>query len=147
MARPKGSPTINKAVSPPGRKKGALDKQQRTLVSNELAHTIMGVFVALGGTQAMIEWASENRTIYYTQILSRLFPAPQKPDGDDLPLVQISVGESVEIGRRLAFALSKAAFEQGEPVAPAHEIPYSQLADQPLPSRPSWMPSEDEADE
>lgn len=146
MARPKGSPSINKAAPPRGRAKGSLDKQQRLLVSNELAHSIMGTFVALGGTQAMIEWAEANKTIFYTQILSRLMPAPQK-EQDDAPLVNINFGDvnaEIEAGRRIAFALARAAHLQGEAVAPQHTVPYSQLAEQPLPSRPSWMPKEED---
>lgn len=150
MARPKGSPTINKAAPPRGRPKGSLDKAARTLIGNEMASNILQVFQAMGGTMAMLKWAEDNKTIFYTQILSRLMPAPMKPDGDDaLPLFNFNFGDdakSLEAGRRIAFALAKAAHLQGEAVAPAHEVPYSQLAEQPLPSRPSWMPTEDDDD-
>lgn len=131
MARPKGSPSVNKAAPPRGRKKGSLDRQQRVLVSNELAHSIMGTFVALGGTQAMIEWAENNKTIFYTQILSRLMPAPQKADGDDSPLVNINLGGGgdLEAARRVAFILAKGAAEAGEDPT-AGRVPYRDLANE-----------------
>lgn len=132
MARPKGSPNINKsATAPRGRAKGTLDKAARVMVSNEMASNILQVFNGMGGTPAMLLWAEANPTIFYTQILSRLMPAPMKPDEDSGPLVNISLGgdAALESGRRVAFLLAKAAAEQGEAVAPAHTVPYSQLAE------------------
>lgn len=154
MARPKGSPSINKTQPPRGRAKGSLDRSQRTLISNELAADILNTYRLMTykgatGTMALLKWSEDNPAIFYTQILSRLFPPPMKEAED--PLVNIQIGEGVsgeiEMGRRIAFALAKAAHLQGEAVGPQHTVPYSQFADQPLPTRPSWMPQEDDGDE
>lgn len=153
MARPKGSPSINKASPPRGRAKGSLDRQQRTLISNELAADILNTYRLMTykgatGAMALLKWSEDNPAIFYTQILSRLFPPPMKEAED--PLVNIKIGEGVsgeiEMGRRIAFALAKAAHLQGEQVAPQHTVPYSQLADQ-VPTRPGWMPQEDSGDD
>lgn len=154
MARPKGSPSINKAQPPRGRPKGSLDRTQRTLISNELAADILNTYRLMTykgctGTMALLKWSEDNPAIFYTQILSRLFPPPLKETED--PLVNIQIGEGVDaeidVGRRIAFALARAAHLQGEQVAAAHTVPYSKLAEQPVPTRPSWMPPEDSDDD
>lgn len=102
--RPKG------CVKSGGRVAGkSLDRHQRQLVSSELAGSIMTVFAMLGSTQAMYEWAEKNQTVFYTQILSRLMPAPQKDDPDVVQNTQINVGHlsDIEIAMRIAFALNK----------------------------------------
>lgn len=90
----------------------SLDRQQRQLVSSELAGSIMTVFEMLGSTQAMYEWAADNQTTFYTQILSRLMPAPQaaeKNDPDVQVNTQINVSRlsDIEAAMRVAFALNK----------------------------------------
>ncbi|MNH42858.1 hypothetical protein D3C79_1046450 [compost metagenome] len=69
----------------------------------------MTVFAMLGSTQAMYEWAEKNPTVFYTQILSRLMPAPQKDDPDVQVNTQVNVGHlsDIEIAMRIAFALNK----------------------------------------
>lgn len=99
--RPKG------CVKSGGRVAGkSLDKHQRQLVSSELAGSIMTVFAMLGSTQAMYEWAEKNQTVFYTQILSRLMPAPQRDDPDvQVNQVNISHLTNLEAATRIAFAL------------------------------------------
>lgn len=92
-----------------GRQRGSLDRQQRQLVSAQLAHSIMATFELLGSTAAMVEWARDNKTIFYTQILPRLMPAPLKEDPDaQINILNIGVDSDLEAARRIAFALSKA---------------------------------------
>lgn len=84
----------------------SLDRHQRQLVSSELAGSIMTVFAMLGSTQAMYEWAEKNQTVFYTQILSRLMPAPQRDDPDvQVNQVNISHLTNLEAATRIAFAL------------------------------------------
>ncbi|AXM97702.1 hypothetical protein ABGT18_09825 [Pseudomonas putida] len=66
----------------------------------------MTVFAMLGSTQAMYEWAEKNQTVFYTQILSRLMPAPQRDDPDvQVNQVNISHLTNLEAATRIAFAL------------------------------------------
>lgn len=108
--RPKG------CVKTGGRVRKSLDKGERQLVSAELAGSILTTFERLGGVDDMLSWASANRTVFYTQVLSRLYPAAQR--GDDDPGVQVNVQTNVsndfEAARRIAFSLAKAAYEQAE---------------------------------
>lgn len=149
MARPPG-PTGKPRPPGTGRKKGSLDKAARTLVTAEMAKDILDVYRMLGGVAFLHSWAVDNPSAFVNGPLARLMPAPPKADGDDDTLVSINIGGGVdgeiEIGRRIAFALAKAAHLQGEAVAPQHTVPYSQLADQ-VPTRPGWMPQEDSGDD
>jgi hypothetical protein len=110
-----------------GRVKKSLDRQQRVLVSAELGHSILAVFELLGGTAAMLEWAHDNQTIFYTQILSRLMPAPQKD-----PDVEINIRPSAsnmtdrEAAISIAFCLNKAMHP-----APSIKVEYEPVAVQP----------------
>jgi hypothetical protein len=92
------------------------------LVSAELAGSILTTFERLGGVDDMLSWASANRTVFYTQVLSRLFPAPQKDDPDVQVNTQVNIGNmsDFEAAQRIAFALAKAAYEQ-EQATPAIE--------------------------
>lgn len=93
-----------------GRRRGSIDRAERQLVSNELAHSILATFKGLGGTKGMIEWASkpENQGTFYTQILARLYPAALKEDPDVLIQQQFNGISDFDAARRIAFALSKA---------------------------------------
>lgn len=115
--RPSGLPKTG------GRQKGALDKQQRQLVSAELGYSILATFEMLGGTAAMLEWASENKTIFYTQILARLMPAPQKDDPDAVTTININNLSEMEAARRVAFMLAKATYADPT-VSVEHEPPH-----------------------
>ena len=148
MARPPG-PTGKPRPPGTGRKKGSLDKAARTLVTAEMAKDILDVYRMLGGVAFLHSWAVDNPSAFVNGPLARLMPAAPKADGDDDALVNINIGgvaADIEVGRRIAFALAKAAHLQGEAVAPQHTVPSSKLADQPLPTRPSWMPTEDDDD-
>lgn len=52
----------------PGRPVGAQNK-----FSGQAKENVMAVFTRLGGTQAMAEWATENKTDFY-KIYARLLP-------------------------------------------------------------------------
>jgi hypothetical protein len=113
--------------APKGRPKGcaktggrvagkSLDRQARALVSSELAGSILATFEMLGGTAAMVEWAADNQTVFYTQVLARLMPAPQRDDPDIQLNQQINIGamSAVEAGMRVAYALNLALHTQRE---------------------------------
>jgi len=55
-------------------------------VTGAVKENFMAVFVRLGGTAAMAEWAGENKTEFY-KLYARLIPADVKLSGDpDSPL-------------------------------------------------------------
>lgn len=146
MSRVKGSEKSG------GRVKGSLDRQQRQLVSGELAYSILATFELLGGTQAMLEWSRANQTVFYTQILPRLFPAPQKEDVDGATFnTQInfpgSLNPDVEAARRIAYALAKGMIQSEDPDAIAQaacrlERPEPRWPDPPTYDAPSFTPEE-----
>ncbi|OPK06790.1 hypothetical protein [Pseudomonas sp. VI4.1] len=115
-----------------GRVKKSLDRQQRVLISGELAHSILATFELLGGTAAMFEWAAENQTVFYTQILSRLMPAPQRDDPAIEVNTQVNIGDANLTERqaavRVAFALAKATY-QLQDEEPAIDITPRQACD------------------
>ena len=115
--RPPGQPKTG------GRLRKSLDKGERQLVSAELAGSILTTFERLGGVDDMLSWASANRTVFYTQVLSRLFPAPQKDDPDVQVNTQVNIGNmsDFEAAQRIAFALAKAAYEQEQQLPPVIE--------------------------
>lgn len=125
-----------------GRVKSSIDRQQRQLVSAELAYSILATFEMLGGTAAMVEWAADNKTTFYTQILSRLMPAPQRDDPDVQVNTQVNIGvdSDFEAARRIAFALAKAAYEQEAiPVIEAVRVTSSRAPD-PVIEPNAWTP-------
>lgn len=130
MAAPVGRPAGLPKVPGSGRQKKSLDRQQRQLVSAQLAHSILATFEMLGGTAAMVEWAHGNQTVFYTQILSRLMPAPQKD-----PDIEINVNPSAnsmserEAAIRIAFVLNSAVY-QGEPAPVAERVPDAETTPQ-----------------
>jgi len=64
-----------------GRKKGVPNKLNSMAKDN-----IAAVFIRLGGTAAMAEWAAKNRTEFY-RLYSKLIPvALGGPDGKDIPV-------------------------------------------------------------
>ncbi|MFG0765691.1 hypothetical protein ACF8Q9_02195 [Pseudomonas sp. TYF_15] len=98
----------------------------------------------------MLSWATANRTVFYTQVLSRLFPAPQR--GDDHPDVQVNVQTNIgnmsdfEAAQRIAFALAKAAYEQEQatPAIEAVRVTASRATPEPAPlvEQPEMSPQE-----
>jgi hypothetical protein len=85
----------------------------------------------LGGTAAMVEWAHDNKSIFYTQILSRLMPAPQKddePSGGTYNQFNISNISDRDAAMRIAFVLNSAV--HGNPalaVNPELDIPAERV--------------------
>jgi hypothetical protein len=141
MGRQAGLPKVPGS----GRVKSSLDKNARQLVSAQLAHGILATFEMLGGTAAMVEWAADNKTVFYTQILSRLMPAPQKE-----PDVEINIGPSAsnmtdrEAAISIAFVLNKAMYENdlvpvAERVPPLHQPVEPEEA---YINPNQWMPGE-----
>lgn len=133
-----------------GRRRGSIDRGARVLVSNELAHSILTVFQKLGGTAAMVEWASQpqNQTVFYTQILSRLMPAPQKDnDGEGNTFnQQINFNsDPIAAAQRVAFALNLGIhYAQERELAPvAERVPGAepQQARTPQEALNDWQPS------
>ena len=122
-----------------GRIKGkSLDRGARQLVSSELAGSILETFEQLGGTADMVKWARDNRTVFYTQVLSRLMPAPQKSDDDSggNTFTQINnYADERGAALRVAFALSKAL--HGDP-STAEPVP-GEVSDM-----PEWRPQQKE---
>lgn len=144
MSRTPGSPKTG------GRVRGSLDKVKRQLVSEELAYSILATFELLGGTAAMLKWAGENQTIFYTQILSRLMPAAMK-EGADIELnqyTQINGVSDFEAARRIAFVLAKGIHQDDiaqlaarvDPAQPNSSLPIHHSPDLPLEARPPrWV--------
>jgi hypothetical protein len=84
------------------------------LVSADLAGSILATFEQLGGTADMVKWAAANRTVFYTQILARLMPAPQKDDPDVQVNIQNNNFTELEAAMRVAYALNLALHAQRE---------------------------------
>ena len=111
--RPKG------CVKSGGRVAGkSLDKGERIKITSAMAGSILAVFERLGGEDFLYRWAKENQTAYVTNCLARLMPPmPKDGDGDTTYNTQVNVGNAnmgeFEAARRVAFCLSKAAYEGG----------------------------------
>lgn len=133
-----------------GRRKGSLDKQQRALITEQVAKDLLTVYRKLGGVKWLLEWAKANETEFIRQGLARLMPAFPRPEGDpDVQVNQqfnIDSGNSIDIARRIAFALSMGAdaLGQGDAVI-AERVPYVQLS--PEPAEPVPAPAPDPARE
>ncbi len=123
----------------------SLDRGARQLVSAELAGSIMETFEGLGGTAAMLEWATDNKTTFYTQILSRLFPAPQKDEPDIQVNSQVNVGamSELEAARNVCFLLARATYD--DPTVSTRDISAESVTLQPdaPPQNPFWRPPDD----
>lgn len=115
QGRPTGLPKTG------GRKKGSLDRQARTLITEELAGDILATYRQLGGQTFLLEWAQANKTEFVRQCLTRLMPAPPKDEPDTVNNTLINVGtlDDMAIARRIAFALSKAIHGEESPPRPA----------------------------
>ncbi|WP_433737441.1 hypothetical protein [Pseudomonas putida] len=135
----------------------SLDRGQRQLVSSELAGSIMATFEGLGSTEGMLAWAADNKTVFYTQILSRLMPAPQKDDADFVQNnTQINVNNlsPMESARRVAYALA-VGLHPDPSVAPRDITPVEPMTPQKAcdwrnptppytpPPEPAYQPPED----
>lgn len=69
-------PEKRQSRNPNGRPKGVPNK-----VSGNAKENIQAVFLRLGGTTRMAEWAEDNQTDFY-KIYARLIPADVKLSGD-----------------------------------------------------------------
>lgn len=134
-----------------GRKPGSLDKQARLLVSADLAGSILETFRQLGGTAAMVTWAADNKTVFYTQILSRLMPAPQKDEPDTVNNFNTQINNMTdrEAACRIAYVLNAAVY--GDPsVTVEHEAPLAERVPEEPPQRMyqgvPWRPPADVPD-
>ncbi|MFG0320987.1 hypothetical protein ACF8EF_01385 [Pseudomonas sp. zjy_15] len=92
-----------------GRTIGSLDRQQRTLITSEVAGDILEVYRRLGGVDFLERWSRDNETAFVNSCLSRLMPPAPKDDPDVVKNTQINVGHlsDIEIAMRIAFALNK----------------------------------------
>lgn len=128
-----------------GRRKGSVNKAQRQVLTDKLAHQIWQTFVRLG-PDWLYDLAQKRPDLFVGHFLSKFAPPAQK-DGEDAPLVALNFnGDTVEAARRIAFALAAGADAQG--VDPTVErVPYVQLdpspqellrVDQPDPEREQW---------
>ncbi|MWV11170.1 hypothetical protein F3I62_03585 [Pseudomonas sp. R-28-1W-6] len=107
MGRPVGS------VKTGGRRPGSLDRQQRQLITEQMAFDVLAVYRGLGGAMWLMEFAKANPGQFVQQCLSRLLPAAPKEDAD-VQVNMLSVGNisDFEIARRLAFVLAAGANAQ-----------------------------------
>lgn len=60
-----------------GRAKGTANK-----MTIEVKQAIEMVYQGLGGVEAMLDWAKDNQTVFYTQIWAKLLPASLKVDAN-----------------------------------------------------------------
>jgi len=140
--RPKGLPKSGGRVA--GR---SLDKQARQLVSSELAGSILETFQRLGGVDDMLKWAAANRTVFYTQVLSRLYPAAAKDDesAGNTYNQQFNLGDTFESARRVAFLLSSSV--SGDPSRTPIIDVTPQVVEPVIPQEmPRWRPHSDAPD-
>lgn len=128
-----------------GRKRGSLDREQRKVLTDKMAGDIMRVYQRLGGVAWLLKFAEENPAEFLRQGLSRLFPAPQKPEGD--PDIQLNQqfnleGNPNEIARRVAFVLAAGLQDQQADVVEARQ-PYARLDPDPSPQELLRNPAPD----
>ena len=134
--RPKG------CVKSGGRVAGkSLDKTERIKITGEMAGSILQVFERLGGVDFLYRWAKKNETAFVNSCLARLMsPMPRDGDGDTTYNTQVNVGNAnmgeFEAARRVAFCLSKAAYEGG--------LIEAEIA--PQEAMPRWIPPTDAPD-
>lgn len=152
----RGRPPGQGKVPGSGRKRGGLDKSARLLITETMAADILKVYKRLG-KDWLFEVAKTRPDLFINQCLSRLLP-PAFKDGADVELYQqfnIDTMSDLEAGRRVAFALAKAAHDQGIDTTPVETIevtpqqacswqnptpPYTQHPEAPVddPARQQW---------
>lgn len=100
-----------------GRKRGALDLKQRSVINAQIAADILDVYNMLGGPAFLYTWAKNNETAFINGPLARLMPAPPKAEGDGDLNVQMNflgADNELEAARRVAFALARGMHLQGQ---------------------------------
>lgn len=98
-----------------GRKRGSIDREARKLLTDKMSADLMFCYAKLGGRNWLLEYARDNPREFIQFGLSRLWPAPAKDDPD--VLIQqafVSSDSEFESARRVAFALAKATYQQGD---------------------------------
>lgn len=113
MPRPPGTPSASKRG---GRVRGSLDRQQRTVVTAQMAADILDVYNLLGGPSFLYRWACENPSSFVNGPLSRLLPSAPKPDDEAPPgpVFNFNNLSDFEAARRVAFLLAAGAHAQQE---------------------------------
>lgn len=114
MTNSVGRPPGQGKVVGSGRKRGSLDKQARTLISERLAFDVIATYKKLGPNW-LLELAKTRPDLFVNQLLARLLPAPQKSDDEpngSTYNTQFNIGNmgEMEAARRVAFALAKAVY-------------------------------------
>lgn len=140
----RGRPPGQGKVPGSGRKRGGLDKSARLLITETMAADILKVYKRLG-KDWLFEVAKTRPDLFINQCLSRLLP-PAFKDGADVELYQqVNIGEmsDLEAGRRVAFALAKAAHDQGIDVTPETAEPSQDAYINP---NLVWTPPDDVSD-
>ena len=95
-----------------GRKAGTPNK-----IHSKARDNIMNVFSMLGGIPAMLEWAKEHPTDFYTKIYTRLLPVEMKSRVYIPPEPEKTVEESDrEVAKRLLFLINRGLSEAPGPL-------------------------------
>ncbi|UVJ46208.1 hypothetical protein NVV94_12110 [Pseudomonas sp. LS1212] len=124
-----------------GRVKGSLDKNQRQLIGGEIANDILAVYQAMGGAAFLLDYAKTKPEAFIRDCLSRLMPPMARDDAVDIQTnVQINIDTEFEAARRIAFALSKAAYARKDQEPAIDVQPTPQQACDPHWQRPDAMP-------
>lgn len=107
-----------------GRKRGSIDREERKILTDEMAADLVWCYAKMGGRTWLLEYAKTNPKEFIQFGLSRLWPAPQKDgDGDGFTQnnqINFNSQDTFEVSRRIAFALSL-GLELAAPAAPVVE--------------------------
>ena len=82
--------------NPAGRKKGS--KNKNTIAALQNVHD---VYTALGGTEAMVAWAEDNKNDFYTKVWPKILPKNVTIDGeiDHTGLtIKMHDGKTIQVG-------------------------------------------------
>lgn len=137
MATPGRRPGLPK-VPGSGRRRGSLDKQARTQITEKIAGDILRTYQKLGGAKWLLEWAEGNPGEFVRQCLSRLMPPMPRPDdADTVNNTQINVMSDRDAAIRVAYALAKGMhLTQPEPVVAEQQRPTEPEQQQPVEAEP-----------
>ncbi|MFT5314852.1 MAG: hypothetical protein ACI9UK_000677 [Candidatus Krumholzibacteriia bacterium] len=134
--RPKGQPKTG------GRRRGSIDREQRKLLTDQMAGDLLATYKALGGRRWLLQFAKDQPGEFLRQGLSRLFPQPVKDDLDADGLnISINAISDQEAAVRIAFVLSK-GMQEPEPVAVQRVTPAEPIQ-QPEPEPEAPLPPYD----
>lgn len=102
-----------------GRKTGGRKPGSKNKVTDSMRRDILSVYRKLGGKTFLFEWAEENKTEYVKQCLSRVMPAPPRPEQDEEANPVEQIRSDMELARRIAFVLAKAEAATVKDITPA----------------------------